>query len=98
MVAGYATFAALALATATRRRATLRHLWTLPFYWFAIGLATLRALHQLTRDPHLWEKTPHGVAARKPASAGPARRTLWNALRNCTPVPALPKARTGVNG
>ena len=33
----------------------------IPFYWVMQSFATYRALWQLTTDPHLWEKTEHGI-------------------------------------
>jgi len=33
-----------------------------PLYWLLISAATYRAVWQLLRDPHRWEKTPHGAA------------------------------------
>lgn len=33
-----------------------------PFYWFLHSYAAYRALWQLCRNPHIWEKTPHGLS------------------------------------
>ncbi len=33
-----------------------------PFYFFLHSFAAMRALAQLFRRPHLWEKSPHGLA------------------------------------
>jgi cellulose synthase/poly-beta-1,6-N-acetylglucosamine synthase-like glycosyltransferase len=45
-----------------------RGLWTValftPVYWCMQSVAAWRAVWQLRRDPHLWEKTPH------PATSG----------------------------
>jgi len=32
-----------------------------PMYWFMHAFAAWRALFQLVRNPHVWEKTPHGL-------------------------------------
>ncbi|WP_188907251.1 glycosyltransferase family 2 protein [Aureimonas endophytica] len=65
---GHGAYAMLALGTSEAGDGTARRLWSLPAYWLLIGLATLRALGQLGRNPQLWEKTPHGSAARRDAS------------------------------
>jgi glycosyltransferase XagB len=33
-----------------------------PLYWMLHSFAAWRALHQLIRNPWLWEKTPHGLS------------------------------------
>ncbi|WP_161992863.1 glycosyltransferase family 2 protein [Aureimonas leprariae] len=67
LVAGFGTYATLATLCSRRsgRTGILREIWTLPAYWLLVSLATLRALYQLWRAPQLWEKTPHGEAARR---------------------------------
>ncbi len=35
------------------------YIFAIPIYWVLISLAAWRALWQLVRRPHLWEKTPH---------------------------------------
>lgn len=40
---------------------------TMPLYWLLASFAAYRAMLQLWRAPHLWEKTPH--RARPPATA-----------------------------
>jgi len=32
-----------------------------PFYWLAMSVAAVKALWQLVRKPHYWEKTDHGL-------------------------------------
>jgi cellulose synthase/poly-beta-1,6-N-acetylglucosamine synthase-like glycosyltransferase len=32
-----------------------------PFYWLLMSVAAVRAFGQLVTNPHLWEKTPHGL-------------------------------------
>lgn len=58
---GYATFLLLGWRTLERR--DRRSFWKLvlftPFYWLMLSAAAWRALWQLCRKPHLWEKTPH---------------------------------------
>jgi hypothetical protein len=44
-----------------------------PGYWLLMAVASWRALWQLLRQPHLWEKTPHGLAAQPVANGGVAR-------------------------
>ncbi len=47
------------------RRRLLRNVWALgfvPVHWLLLSLAAWRALYQLVRDPHRWEKTDHGLA------------------------------------
>lgn len=33
-----------------------------PFYWLLHSFASFKALWQLAKNPHLWEKTPHGLS------------------------------------
>jgi len=40
----------------------------LPIYWLMMSLASLRAVWQLIANPHLWEKTEHGLVRREPLS------------------------------
>ncbi|MBV2142422.1 glycosyltransferase [Falsochrobactrum sp. TDYN1] len=35
------------------------YIFAIPVYWVLISLSAWRALWQLVRKPHLWEKTPH---------------------------------------
>jgi cellulose synthase/poly-beta-1,6-N-acetylglucosamine synthase-like glycosyltransferase len=61
---GYAASIVLAL-TGLRRRRLLheaRVLLLMPLYWLMLSAAAWRALYQLLRDPHRWEKTEHGLA------------------------------------
>lgn len=71
---GYASFGWLAVRALDRgeRPDALGRLSSVPVYWLLIGIAALRALGQLLVNPHGWEKTPHGKAAR--ADAAPVRR------------------------
>lgn len=64
LISGYAISAALALIGLARRK-LLHCAWTLvftPVYWIMLSIAAWRALYQLIRDPHHWEKTEHGLA------------------------------------
>lgn len=67
LAAGFGVYATLAIVCCRRsgRRGVLSRLPTLPAYWLLVSLATLRAVNQLRRNPQLWEKTPHGEAARR---------------------------------
>jgi len=74
--------AALAVWRRGRPRLLLSVLW-MPVYWVLISLAGYRALVDLARRPHYWEKTRHGVTGsrhrlspprRAPSAAGYVRR------------------------
>jgi cellulose synthase/poly-beta-1,6-N-acetylglucosamine synthase-like glycosyltransferase len=66
----------VAMMGAFRRRRYNLALWSLlnPLYWLLHSLAAYKALWQLIRRPHYWEKTVHGLST--PTSAVPeaARR------------------------
>ncbi len=66
LVAGYGAGALLAAVAAVRhgKASLLRSLPLLPAYWLLVSVAAYRALWQLFRDPHRWEKTAH--SARRP--------------------------------
>jgi hypothetical protein len=73
IVAGYASTIIVGLMGLTRR-GRLRSSWVLtltPIYWALLSIAAWRALYQLFRDPYRWEKTEHGLTARRTA---PRRR------------------------
>jgi glycosyltransferase XagB len=64
-----------------RRRGLLRNAWVIvlvPLHWLLLSLAAWRALYQLIRDPHRWEKTEHGLArtSRAPGSDLPGSDDL----------------------
>lgn len=40
-----------------------------PFYWLLMSFASWRALFQLLRNPHYWEKTKHGLDVHKEEEA-----------------------------
>ena len=65
-VGGYLAFVALSIGAVDRetRALSLRSYLRLPVYWLLIAAATLRAVVQLARDPHRWEKTPHDMRSR----------------------------------
>lgn len=72
LAVGYGAAIALA-AIATRRggwRAPAVSLLTLPVYWLLVSIAGYRALWQLTRTPHSWEKTPHRARPGRRAAPG----------------------------
>jgi cellulose synthase/poly-beta-1,6-N-acetylglucosamine synthase-like glycosyltransferase len=61
LAAGYLAMASLAgRALSLRGRADeMPALIGLPIYWLLMSFASYRAIWQLIRRPHLWEKTPH---------------------------------------
>jgi len=61
VIFGYLAFALLALRTLPMRRLQplISSLWMLPAYWVLMSVAAWRAVWQLARFPHQWEKTPH---------------------------------------
>jgi cellulose synthase/poly-beta-1,6-N-acetylglucosamine synthase-like glycosyltransferase len=67
LLAGYGASMALAAIAVCRRRrwGLLPHVALLPFYWQLVSIAAYRALWQLVREPHLWEKTEHGLGSRR---------------------------------
>lgn len=77
VVCGYTSFLLLGwqtLAPRARRAFWRVVLWT-PIYWMLMSAAAWRAVWQLWRNPHLWEKTPHprpvAAAATKPSANSP---------------------------
>lgn len=67
LAAGYGlNFVAAMLAPG---RKDLRRLWlmmTAIFYWPLQTLGAIRALYELTKSPHMWAKTPHGLTQAEP--------------------------------
>ncbi|WP_182085191.1 glycosyltransferase [Aureimonas sp. ME7] len=62
----YTVFIATARLVANdTERPLLRRLWSLWFYWLIVSYAGIRALIQLFRAPHVWEKTPHREPAER---------------------------------
>jgi cellulose synthase/poly-beta-1,6-N-acetylglucosamine synthase-like glycosyltransferase len=64
LAAGYLSSIALGML-GLARRGQLSAAWALalvPIHWMLLWLAAWRALYQLVRDPHRWEKTEHGLA------------------------------------
>ncbi len=77
LVAGYLTSGALGLI-GLARRGLLAHAWVLllmPVHWLMLSAAAWRALYQLVRDPHRWEKTEHGLARTSRLAQSAAVRT-----------------------
>ena len=67
--AGYFATITVGLMGLARRR-QMRHAWILllaPLYWGLLSIAAWRALWQLLREPHRWEKTQHAVSRRSKA-------------------------------
>ncbi|CAN5461934.1 hypothetical protein BH11ACT8_BH11ACT8_03640 [soil metagenome] len=59
----------LMMIVTTAIAATWRYTWRIgifaifgPVYWLLHSVAAWRALFQVMRDPHRWEKTPHGLS------------------------------------
>ncbi|MEW6122109.1 MAG: glycosyltransferase [Pseudomonadota bacterium] len=81
LLIGYAATFIVSLV-GLRRRGRLAEAWilaTLPAYWLLQSLAVWRALIDLVRDPHRWDKTEHGLArgaapVTEPASVPPPPR------------------------
>lgn len=66
LVAGYGG-AAVTMMVGLRRRGAWPHWSTLalvPVYWLLLSVAAWRAVIELIRRPHHWQKTEHGVARR----------------------------------
>ncbi|MDI4666571.1 glycosyltransferase [Xanthobacter autotrophicus] len=77
LFAGYAGTAATAFV-GLRRRARmpgLKVVLGIPFYWMLLSAAAWRALVELLRRPHHWQKTEHGVARHRVAQAAALRRS-----------------------
>jgi cellulose synthase/poly-beta-1,6-N-acetylglucosamine synthase-like glycosyltransferase len=64
LLSGYVASVALGAVGLRRRRlsATAWVLALMPLHWLLLSFAAWRALFQLGRDPHRWEKTEHGLA------------------------------------
>jgi cellulose synthase/poly-beta-1,6-N-acetylglucosamine synthase-like glycosyltransferase len=65
LVAGYAASLALGffVLRGKRGRALIPQLAFIPVYWLFISAAAYRAVYQLVRAPHYWEKTEHGLTS-----------------------------------
>lgn len=67
LISGYLASALLAIV-GLRRRRLLLSAWivlTIPAYWLLLSAAAWRAVWKLIAAPYHWEKTEHGIAARK---------------------------------
>jgi cellulose synthase/poly-beta-1,6-N-acetylglucosamine synthase-like glycosyltransferase len=70
LIAGYASVVLLSLRALRLRRRPLQPAWVLvflPVYWILMSFACYRALGQLVRRPHFWDKTPHGRRPPRPS-------------------------------
>jgi hypothetical protein len=70
IAAGYASTVLVGLM-GLARRGQLRRSWVLvltPIYWALLSVAAWRALYQLFKEPYRWEKTEHGLTARRQAA------------------------------
>jgi len=73
--AGYIATIVIGLMGLWQRR-QMRHAWILllaPLYWGLLSIAAWRALWQLLREPHRWEKTEHAMSRRSKAMRGAQR-------------------------
>jgi hypothetical protein len=64
LLIGNAVMIYLSMMGAFKRRRYGLVLWALlnPVYWLLHSIASYKALWQLIRDPHYWEKTTHGLS------------------------------------
>ena len=66
------------------RRGLLSSAWVLalvPIHWLLLSLAAWRAVYQLVRNPHGWEKTEHGLAKSSRRAKRASRALLRAVLR-----------------
>lgn len=63
-----------------------RDLWLQPFYWLLSSWAAWRALWEIVRHPHFWDKTPHETVA-APAPVTPDRACRPAPPRSSPPSP-----------
>ena len=70
---GYVSFLLLGWQTLSRqeRKGFWKIVALTPPYWVMMSFAAWRAVYQLWKDPHLWEKTPHSRA--RPDFLSPTR-------------------------
>jgi cellulose synthase/poly-beta-1,6-N-acetylglucosamine synthase-like glycosyltransferase len=73
LAAGYLASMGLALLAVRRRgyRALLKQIPLMPIYWLLISAAAYRALWQFMAARFVWEKTDHGLAARRAGVTAP---------------------------
>lgn len=64
------------------------YLFAIPAYWVLVSLSAWRAVWQLVRKPHLWEKTPHQPSLAYLASPG-VFATASSDARNDAPRPMI---------
>ena len=71
LLAGYLTSAFVGTVGLAHRGLSRQAWWLvlMPFYWWGLSAAAWRALYQVLRDPHGWEKTEHGLARTSRRSA-----------------------------
>lgn len=77
LVAGYVASLALGffVLRGKRVRALVPQLIFIPIYWLFVSAAAYRAVYQLVKAPHYWEKTEHGLShfRRRRTAARPMR-------------------------
>lgn len=89
LVAGYGG-AAATMMVGLRRRGVWPHWSTLalvPVYWLLLSVAAWRAVVELVRRPHHWQKTQHGLA----------RRGTGGGLRSIASAPPPPRPAAAWN-
>jgi glycosyltransferase XagB len=94
LLAGYLASVALGLFSlkGKRLRQLAPHLMLIPLYWLLVSAACYRAVYQLVRAPHYWEKTEHGMSARRRWPGMPesiARKGFWLGQAATMATPAL---------
>ncbi|MEP9352889.1 glycosyltransferase [Xanthobacter sp. KR7-65] len=75
LAAGYAGTAATLTVGLARRglRPGWRTIALTPVYWLLLSLAAWRAIIELIRRPHFWQKTEHGLTRRRSPAGGTLR-------------------------
>ena len=67
---GLSFLSGIAAALARRRPSLLLQVPLMPVYWALSTVAALKAINQLIREPHYWEKTVHGISRISPMPIG----------------------------
>ncbi len=82
LFAGWGSAIVIAIVAVRRRRHRLRlaiDVLLMPIYWLLISWAAYRAIRQLARDPHLWEKTAHTARNASISPLSERRSASWRA-------------------
>ncbi len=92
LVAGYLTSGLLGAIGLARRGLWSTAWWLVltPLHWVLLSIAAWRALVQLMRDPHRWEKTDHGHArTSRLAPRAPAEKVVRDSASGPLPRPQV---------